>query len=63
MADPKKGWLSEILHWNAIHTAMWPASMRRQAGFKDESLTPTQRKMAAKLLRERADELDPTDGQ
>jgi len=43
----------------AVEVATWPESMRRAAGFTDDSLTPEQRKEAAKRLRRRAEELDP----
>jgi hypothetical protein len=54
----KPGWLEREFHRNAVDVAMWPAHMRREAGFTDEGLTKKQRTEAAVILRQRANELD-----
>jgi hypothetical protein len=57
--DLRPGWLSRQFEANAIEIATWPESMRASAGFTDEGMTERQRKEAARILRKRADELDP----
>jgi len=59
----RKGWLDRQFHGVNVDVAIWPESMRREAGFNDRTLTLDERKEAAALLRKRADELDPPNGE
>jgi hypothetical protein len=56
MSWPKPGWLAHQLRRVAITTAISPKYLRE--GFNDDMLTPEMRREAARLLRERADELE-----
>jgi hypothetical protein len=55
----KDGWLERQFDANAIEIATWPKSLRHAAGFTDVSLTPKQKREAARRLLLRAAELDP----
>jgi hypothetical protein len=52
----KPGWLARQFRRVAITTAISPKYLRE--GFNDDMLTPEMRREAARLLRERADELE-----
>lgn len=54
-----KGWLKRQMDANSIEVATWPKYMLREAGFTDVGLTTKQKKEAARILRARAEELDP----